>query len=463
MPKEAEVDSREGRDAGPLRELADRIRGDLLVPGGGDYDRARRVFNFMIDRRPAAILRCAGVAAVRQGVLLARSQQWPLSIRGGGHSVAGSAVCEGGLMIDLSRMKGMRVDPIRRIAQAQTGLLLREFDHETQAFGLATTLGVVSVTGIAGLTLGGGLGWLNGKHGLACDNVLEADVVTADGELVTANATNHDDLYWALRGGGGNFGVVTSLTYQLHPVTTVLAGGLSYPPDQARDALRFYHRFASGAPDELSMAGSVSRHPDGGPTVSIAVCYSGTLDEGERVLKPLRDFGRPVAGAIGPVSYQAFQSGADSGFPLGRQHYWKSSFLKDLTEDAIEVLLEFAATSPSPYTGIGLQQMTGVASRVDPQATAFAHRDRQYDFLILSQWEDRDDSDRNIDWTRRCFEAMRPYLKEAVYVNNLGDQEHDRVRDAYGVNYERLAAVKARYDPENVFRLNHNIAPGIGI
>jgi hypothetical protein len=447
---------------GPIRGLADRIRGDLLAPAHEDYDRARRVFNFMIDRRPAAILRCAGVADVIQGVLFARTQQLPLSIHSGGHSVAGSAVCEGGLVLDLSRMKGMRVMPGRRVAQAQTGLLLREFDHETQAFGLATTLGAVSVTGIAGLTLGGGIGWLNGKYGLACDNVLAADVVTADGALVTASATDHEDLYWALRGGGGNFGVVTSLTYQLHPVTTVLAGGLSFPPEQARDALRFYHRFASGAPDELSTAGSVSRHPEGGSIVSIAVCYCGPLDEGERVLQPLRDFGRPVAGAIGPLPYQAFQSGSDSDFPRGRQHYWKSSYVKDLSDEAIDVLLEFAATSPSPHTGIGLQQMTGVASRVDPRATAFAHRDRQYDFLILSQWEDPADSDRNIDWTRRCFEAMRPHIKEAVYVNNLGEQEHDRVRDAYGVNYERLAAVKARYDPENVFRLNHNIAPSLG-
>ncbi|MEO5780401.1 MULTISPECIES: FAD-binding oxidoreductase [Arthrobacter] len=463
MPEEAGAVSGQGQDMGPIRQLVDRVRGQLLAPGHEDYDRARRVFNFMIDRRPAAILRCAGVADVIQGVLFARRQQLPLSIHSGGHGVAGSAVCEGGLMLDLSGMKGMRVNPERRTTQAQAGLLLGEFDHETQAFGLATTLGVVSVTGIAGLTLGGGLGWLNGKYGLACDNVLAADVVTADGELVTASASDHDDLHWALRGGGGNFGVVTSLTYQLHPVNSVLAGGLSFPPEQARDALRFYHAFASVAPDELSMAGSVSRHPEGGPTVSIAVCYCGPFDEGERVLQPLRDFGRHAGGAIGPMSYQAFQSGPDSGFPSGRQHYWKSSYLKDLSNESIDVLLEFAATSPSPYTGIGLQQMTGVASRVDPRATAFAHRDRQYDFLILSQWEDRDDSDRNMDWTRRCFDAMRPYLREAVYVNNLGEQEHDRVRDAYGVNYERLAAVKTRYDPENVFRLNHNIVPGVGI
>jgi hypothetical protein len=447
------------QDTDVTRSFASSFRGELLTRGDGNYDRARRVFNGMIDRRPSAILRCCGVADVIQGVRLARAQEWPVSIRAGGHGVAGNAVCDGGLMLDLSGMKGMHVDPVRRTAQAQTGLLLSEFDHETQAFGLATTLGVVSLTGIAGLTLGGGLGWLNGKYGLACDNVLAAEVVTAEGEFLVADASENNDLYWALRGGGGNFGVVTALTYQLHPVTTVLAGGLSFPAEQAHDALHFYHQFASGAPDELSTAGSVSRDAEGNPTVSIAVCYCGSLDEGERVLSPLRTFGRPVGGEIVPLPYQAFQRGPDVNFPTGRQHYWKSSYIKDLTDEAIEVLLDFAATTPSPFTGIGLQQMTGVASRVDPRATAFAHRDRQYDFLILSQWEDPADSGRNIDWTRDFFEAMRPHLKEAVYVNNLGAQEQDRVRAAYGINYDRLAAVKARYDPENVFHLNHNVPP----
>ena len=446
-------------DMDPLGALADRVRGELLTPRHPDYDRSRRVFNAMIDRRPAAILRCAGAADVIQGVRFARAQQLPLSIRGGGHSVSGASVCPGGLMLDLSHMKGIRVDPARRVAQAQTGLLLREFDHETQAFGLATTLGVVSVTGIAGLTLGGGLGWLNGKYGLACDNVLSADVVTADGDLLTANATEHEDLYWALRGGGGNFGVVTTLTYQLHPVSTVLAGTLLFPSEQAGAALRFYYEFSSGAPDELSTIASVGRDAEGRPLVSITACYCGQLDEGDHTLQPLRDFGDPMAGKISPLPYLAFQCARDGGAPVGRQHYWKSSYLKDVTDSAIEVLLEFAATSPSPYSGIGLQQMTGVASRVDPWATAFAHRDRQYDFLIVSQWENPADADRNIAWTRRCFEAMSPYLKEAVYVNNLGGMEQDRVRAAYGVNYDRLKTVKARYDPENAFRLNHNIAP----
>jgi hypothetical protein len=447
------------QDTSPLGALADRIRGNLLRPRDLDYDRSRRVFNAMIDRRPAAILRCAGAADVIQGVRFARAQQLPLSIHSGGHGVSGASVCEGGLMLDLSRMKGIRVDPARRVAQAQTGLLLREFDHETQAFGLATTLGVVSVTGIGGLTLGGGLGWLNGKYGLACDNVLAADVVTADGDFLTASPTEHEDLYWALRGGGGNFGVVTSLTYQLHPVSSVLAGALVFPPEQAKAALRFYYEFSSRAPDELSTSTSIGRDPEGRPLVSITVCYCGQLEQGEHTLQPLRDFGNPINGEIRPLPYLAFQCSRDGGAPGGRQHYWKSSYLKDVTDSAIDVMLEFAATSPSPHSDIGLQQMTGVASRVDPRATAFAHRDRQYDFLIVSQWEDPADADRNIAWTRRCFEAMSPHLKEAVYVNNLGGMEQERVRAAYGVNYDRLTTVKAHYDPENVFRLNHNIAP----
>ncbi|HEX3245688.1 MAG TPA: FAD-binding oxidoreductase [Chloroflexota bacterium] len=442
-----------------VRDLAKRVRGTVLTPDAAGYDGARRVFNAMIDRYPALILQCAGVADVIEGVHFARDHQVPLTIRGGGHSVAGSAVCDGGLLLDLAPMKGIRVDPAQRRAQAQTGLLLQEFDHETQAFGLATTLGVVSVTGIAGLTLGGGLGWLNGKYGLACDNVLAADMVTADGALVTANAAEHQNLYWALRGGGGNFGVVTSLTYQLHPVRTVLAGGFSYPCEQARDALRFYHDWACQTPDELSTAASVGRDDAGLPMASIAVCYCGSLEDGERVLQPLRAFGSPIAGEVAPASYESVQRARDAGFPSGRHHYWKSSYLKELPDEAIDALLEAASASPSVLNGVGLQQMSGVASRVDPQATAFAHRDRQYDFLILSQWQDPAESEANILWARQCFESMRPFLKEAVYVNNLGDEGQDRVRAAYGVNYERLALVKAQYDPDNFFRRNHNIAP----
>ena len=442
-----------------VQEFAANLRGELIRPEDQGYDSTRAVFNGMIDKRPAMIVRCAGTADVIQGVNFARTHDLLLSVHGGGHSVAGNAVCDGGLMLDLSPMKGVRIDPARRSAQAQAGMTLGEFDHETQALGLATTLGVVSVTGIAGLTLGGGLGWLNGKHGLACDNLLSADVVTADGQLLTASDEENEDLFWGIRGGGGNFGVVTSFKYQLHPVGPVLGGGLRYSAAQARDFLRFYHEFASTCPDELSTAASLGHAPDGSVVVGVAVCYCGPIETGERVLHPLRTFGSPLEDNIQPMSYQTLQSAPDTGFPLGRQHYWKSSWLKHLSDEAIEVMLRFVAEMPSSISGVGLQQMHGAASRVDPAATAFPYRDEHYDFLILSQWADRSDSEENIRWTRAFFEAMQPFFESGVYVNNLGEEGEDRIKEAYGAHYERLVALKDKYDPMNLFRLNQNIRP----
>ncbi len=444
-------------DEADIQGFAAALRGDLIRPEDDRYGAARAVFNAMVDRRPALIVRCASVADVMRGVEFARSHDLPLSIHGGGHSVAGKAVCDGGLMLDLSSMKGIRVDPVRRTAEAQGGLTLGEFDHETQAFGLATTLGVVSVTGIAGLTLGGGLGWLNGLHGLACDNLISAEVVTADGRLLRATEEENEDLFWGIRGGGGNFGVVTSFGYRLHPVSTVLAGGLSYPLAKAHEVLRFYHEFASGCPDELSTTASLGVTPDG--VIGVSVCYCGPLEEGERVLRPLREFGSPLADNIEPMAYTTLQNSPDAGFPPGRRHYWKSSYLKELGEEAIEIMAEYVSEMPSPATGVGLQQMHGVASRVDPTATAFPHRDEHYDFLILSQWADPAESERNVEWTRSLFEAMEPFFGEGVYVNNLGDEGEDRVRAAYGANYERLLDLKGKYDPTNLFRLNQNIPP----
>jgi FAD/FMN-containing dehydrogenase len=442
-----------------LRErLAKLVKGPVLGADEQAYEEARRVFNAMIERRPAAILKCSDANDVAHGVTAAREYDLPLSIKGGGHSVAGSAVCDGGLMLDMSSMKRILVDPERDLAVADAGLTLGEFDGATSRYGLATTLGVVSMTGIAGLTLGGGIGWLNGKHGLACDNVLSMDVVTADGQLRTVNADQHQDLFWALRGGGGNFGVVVSFTYRLHPVDMVLAGPISYPPDRAADALRLYHQVASSAPDALATAASVARGADGKPSVSVVVCWSGPVSEGERILRPLREFGPPIADAVGLIPYRELQSMPDSGYPPGRLHYWKASFLADVPGEAIDALLRFSATAPSPYTGIGLQQITGAASRIAPTATAFAHRARQYDFLILSQWDDPADSPANVSWTRELFDAMSPHFR-GVYVNNLGEEGSDRVQDAYGANYDRLAGVKAAYDPGNVFRLNQNIRP----
>lgn len=442
-----------------VQEFAANLRGELIRPDDDGYDATRAVFNGMIDKRPAMIVRCAGTADVIQGVNFARTHDLLPSVHGGGHSVAGNAVSDGGLMLDLSLMKGIRVDPVRRTAQAQAGLTLGEFDHETQAFGLATTLGVVSMTGIAGLTLGGGLGWLNGKHGLACDNLISVDVVTADGRLLTASEQENEDLFWGVRGGGSNFGVVTSFEYQLHPVGPVLGGGLRYPAAEARDFLRFYHEFASTCPDELSTSASLGHAPDGSVAVGVSVCYCGPIETGERVLHPLRTFGSPLEDNIQPMSYQTLQSAPDAGFPFGRQHYWKSSYLKHLSDEAIEVMLQFVAEMPSPSSGVGLQQMHGAASRVDPSAMAFSHRDEHYDFLILSQWADPSDSEENIRWTREFFEAMQPFFESGVYVNNLGEEGEDRVKEAYGDHYEQLVALKDKYDPTNLFHFNQNVKP----
>lgn len=444
---------------GELRErLAKLVKGPVLGVGDPAYEESRRVFNAMIDRRPAAILKCSCAEDIARGVMVAREYGLPISIKGGGHSVAGNAVSEDGLMLDMSSMKRISVDPERGLAVAEAGLTLGEFDAATSRYGLATTLGVVSLTGIAGLTLGGGIGWLNGNYGLACDNVVSMDVVTADGQSRTVNADQHQDLFWALRGGGGNFGVVVSFTYRLHPVGMVLAGPISYPPERTADALRLYHEVASTAPDSLAANASVARGADGGPCLSVVVCWSGPVDEGEHVLRPLREFGPPTADAVGLMPYRELQSMPDAGFPPGRLHYWKASFLADLPSEAIDTILRFSATAPSPYTGIGMQQITGAASRIAPTATAFTHRARHYDFLILSQWDESSDSPGNMRWTREVFDAMSPHFR-GVYVNNLGEEGSDRVQDAYGINYDRLAGIKAVYDPDNVFRLNQNIRP----
>jgi FAD/FMN-containing dehydrogenase len=442
-----------------MNALRAALRGDLLTPDDADYDRTRQVYNAMIDRRPALIARCAGAADVVAAVTFARAEGLPVSVRGGGHNVSGKAVCDGGLMIDLAPMKACRVDPGCRTARAEPGLTLAEFDHDCQAFGLATPTGIVSPTGIAGLTLGGGIGWLSGKYGLACDNVLAADIVTADGRLRTVGESEHADLLWAIRGGGANVGIVTSLEYRLHPVGPVLGGGIAFPLAQARRVLRFYESFARECPDELSANAGFGTLPDGTPFIGVAVAWCGALDAGETALKPLRTFETPLGDLIAPMRYVELQRGGDDGFPRGRRHYWKAGFLRRLDAGVIDVLVDFASRRPSPHTQIGLQQMHGAAARVAPAATAFPHRRDQWDFLILSQWERAADDAKNLAWTRELYAAMEPHLEHAVYVNDLGDDEADRVAAAYGDNYGRLAAIKAKYDPDNFFRANQNVAP----
>jgi FAD/FMN-containing dehydrogenase len=431
-----------------------------LRPDDPGYDAARAVFNAMIDRRPLAILRCRDAADVAEGIRYARAHDLALSVRSGGHGVAGNAVCDGGIVLDLSGMRAVSVDPAQRWADAEPGLLLGDLDAATARHGLATPLGIMSGTGIAGLTLGGGLGWLAGPHGLACDNLLAAEVVTAAGEILEVGPDRHADLYWGLRGGGGNLGVVTSFRYRLHPVSRVLAGALTYPWSQARGALLERARFVASAPDALASVASLGFGEDGRPSLTVLLCWSGDLAEGERILRPLRESAAVRDDSIGPVDFVDWQRAPDAGFPLGRQHHWKSGYLRHLTEAAVDDLLAVAATIPNPETGIGLQGLRGAAARVPVDATAFPHRAPQDDLLILAQWSDPARSDEIVAWARRAFERLRPHLEDGVYVNNLGNEGGDRVREAYGANHARLAEVKRRYDPENVFRLNQNVRPG---
>jgi FAD binding domain-containing protein/berberine-like enzyme len=368
------------------------------------------------------------------------------------------AVCDDGLVIDLSRMKTVRVDPLRRIARADPGLLLAEFDRETEAFGLATTLGTFSVTGISGLTLGGGLGWLMGKHGLACDKLISADVVTAKGELLTASAEENADLFWALRGGSGNFGVVTSLKYQLHPLGPVLAGLVAYPISQAPQVLRFFREFSAEAPDELGLMAALITLPDGNTVVGVEGCYSGKVEEGEKILRPLRSFGPPVMDAFQTMPYTAVQKMNDWWAVPGQQHYWKSNFMREMSDDAIAVITKFAARKPSLGSAVVLEVMHGAMSRVAPDATAFAHRDGQFNFLMLGRWESPAETGTCKSWVGEFWNAMQPFLSAGAYVNYLSDNEGEgRVRGAYGSNYDRLLQVKAKYDATNFFRVNQNI------
>jgi FAD/FMN-containing dehydrogenase len=443
-----------------LQKFRESLRGQSFCPGEPGYDTARTIPNAMIDRRPAIIARCTGAADVIACVRFAREHDVLVSVRGGGHSVAGKSVCDDGLMIDLSGMKGIRVDPARRTVRTETGLTLGEFDRETQAFGLATTLGVVSRTGIAGLTLGGGWGHLHAKYGLAVDNVIGADVVTADGRLLTTNASENADLFWGLRGGSGNFGIVTSLEYRLYEVGPVLGGGVLHPIAKAGEVLRFFLEFAKTIPDELVIQAGALTLPDGVPVFAVAACYCGSMSEGEKVLKPLRAFGSPVADLFDTMSYVQIQSMFDPFFPPGRYTYVKSNFIRTLNDEVIETLAEYAKTRPSPYTAAPfIEHWHGATTRVGPTDTAFPHRRYSYNFMVWSNWADPSDSEKNIQWTRACWEAMRPFLAEGSYGNYVSDEGDAFARAAYGPNYDRLVALKNKYDPANFFRMNHNIKP----
>jgi FAD/FMN-containing dehydrogenase len=443
--------------------IASRFTGQLLLPADGGYDEARRVHNGLVDKRPALIARCRGAADVVDAVNLARDLGLEPAIRGGGHNVAGKATVDGGLMIDLSPMKGIRVDPSGRTVHAQGGVTWGELNRETQLHNLAVTGGVVSTTGIAGLTLGGGLGWLMGKHGLALDNLRSVELITAQGEVLQANSGEHPDLFWAARGGGGNFGVATSFEYQLHPVGPTVTGGLvAHPFDRARDMLRFFRDSTAALPDDHMIFGGLIHAPDGSGTKLAAMvsCHCGTLAAGEAAMQPLKQFGSPVMDALGPIPYCQLNGMLDAAYPKGALNYWKSSFLAQLSDDTIDAMIEAFARCPTPMGQLLLEHFHGAATRVGVSDTAFPLRNVGYNFLVLSEWMNPADSDRSIAWARQTYAEMEPFFAAGRYVNYLADDETgDPVAAAYGPNYRRLQEIKTKYDPDNFFHINQNIRP----
>lgn len=444
-----------------MEKFQANLRGPLLQPGEAGYDEARRVWNGMINRRPALIARCAGASDVIQCVNFARENNVLVAVRGGGHNIGGNAVCDDGFMIDLSSMKGLRVDPAHRVARAEPGLTWGQFDRETQAFGLATTGGQISTTGIAGLTLGGGWGHLARRYGLSSDNLLSVDLVTASGEFLTASATENTDLFWGVRGGGGNFGIATSFEYQLHPVGPVLSGIVAYPFEKAKEVLKLYREFTIASPDEMASGIVLISLPDGTPVVGIVVCYSGALLDGERLVKPLRTFSPLLMDQIGPIPYTAAQQLIDGFYPFGLQNYWKSCFLKKISDEAIDTMVTYCAKRPTPMChGIIEHQLGGAVRRVDRDATAFGQRDAEYSFMSLGVCTEAADTDKCIRWAREFWDAMQPWSTGGAYVNYLGDEGPGRIEAAYGPEkYARLVALKNKYDPTNLFRLNQNIKP----
>ena len=458
-----------GLQESALLSLRAVFQGELIRPGESGYEDARAIWNGMIDKRPALIARCRGVADVIEIVRFARGQNLPTAVRGGGHNVAGNALCEEGVVIDLSLMKAVHVNPRTRTARAEGGATWGEFDRETQVFGLATTGGLITSTGIAGLTLGGGIGWLMREHGLTCDNLLSADVVTADGRVVTASATENAELLWGLKGGGGNFGVVTSFEYRLHPVATVLGGMLIHPAARAKELLGFYRKFVKTAPDTLTTilvfltgppAPFLPPELHGKPLVAVGVCCSDTGQHGIEAIRPLREFGPPLVDLLGPMPYTTLQSLNDPSAPAGLRAYWKSEYLADLTDEAIESFVACASGMPSPMTQLHIQHLEGAVARVGAQETAYTQRSARFVTNIVSLWPDPAEDAAQIAWTRRSWEALRPYGTGGVYVNFMGEEGDERVRAAYGPEaWARLSALKKVWDPENFFRLNQNIKP----
>jgi len=463
-----------GLDETTIMDFIGRLRGPAILPGSDDYDEARSVRNGMIDRRPEIIVRCSGVADVVEAVNFARDNGLLLSVRGGAHNVAGNAVNDGGVVIDLSGMKAAHVDPVSRTARAQGGATWGDIDRETQLFGLAAPGGVVSTTGIGGLTLHGGLGHLRRKHGLSLDNLVSVDIVTADGQVRHASESENSDLFWAVRGAGSNFGVIVSFEFRLHPVGPMVA--LCAPMFAAGDRsgiVRAWRDFVDGAPDEVNSIFLFWNVPDNEhfpeearrqPVGIAAAVYAGPLEEGERVLQPLREIATPLLDLSGPITYTALQGAFDPFFPKGRRYYWKSIYVDTLTDDAVDTYAQCAEKRPSILSSATLWHLGGAIGRVDPTATAYYRRDAPYLFAAEASWDDPAADDANIAWARDSLAAMQPYSRGGAYLNfpGFGEEKETMLRAAYGPNYDRLAAIKHKYDPGNLFRMNLNIKPVAG-
>jgi FAD/FMN-containing dehydrogenase len=447
-------------DDAHIGSLSERISGSVLRPGDRGYDEARAVHNGLIDRKPALIVRCRTADDVVAALAFARRAEFEVSIRGGGHNVTGRAVTDGGLMIDLALMRGIAIDPAARTARVEGGAIWAELNDAAAEHGLAVTGGAVSTTGVAGYTLGGGLGWLMSKYGLAADNLLGVEIVTADGEVLDVDASSHPDLFWALRGGGGNFGVATSFTFRLHPIRTVVGGLIAHPIEAAAELLRFYRDAVANASDDLTVFAGLVHAPDGSGAklAALVVFHTGDAAEAERDLEPFETWGSPLVVQVGPMPYPVMNTILDAGYPTGSLNYWLSSFTRGLSDELIDTAVERFAGVPSPMSAILLERFHGAVTRVGPTETAVPHRDEGWNLLIPSVWTDAADTDANIAWTRETFAALRPHFGAGRWLNYLGDdQAGDAVRAAYGPNYARLREVKRRYDRANVFHLNHNI------
>ncbi len=451
-----------------LDDIRGRVRGPVVLPGDADYDGVRRIWNAMIDRRPAVIVRCTGTADVLHAVRFARQHELLTSIRGAGHNIAGKSLHDGAFLIDLSAMGSVGVDPEARLAVAGPGATLGDVDHETQAYGLAVPTGINSTTGIAGLTLGGGFGWLSRTHGLTIDNLIAAEVVTAAGERLRCDENHHADLFWATRGGGGNFGVVTSFEFKLHPVgPELMSGPIVFPFSQAESVLHSYREFCASCPDELTVWAVMRDAPPlpflapevHGTRVLILVgLYNGPMDAGEEALAPLRELGRPIADGFGPHPFVGFQQAFDPLLTPGARNYWKSHNFTELSDGLIDKLVDYGSRLPSPQSEIFIAQMGGATNRVAPEATAYPHRDVEFIMNVHTRWDDARQDDACVAWAREFYDATKTFATGGVYVNFISEDE-DRVEGAYGANYDRLSKVKAKHDPDNFFRLNQNVAP----